>query len=384
MLLSAVSFLVVAQSGSEVPEGFMNNPIYTDPVHPFQTHRQDEESLNLNVCYIQCMWLFQDSFCVNEESQSEVMEASALEVAEAVLEAEAKWKRRKRKRIMCATDCVEGTSENWFKSDSVTRKKRLRIVTLESSDSEKDEDVNNVSTTAANNGQVQKQIEVTLPKIHMGCVNTNRSRVSGADNIETQFSCVKSVGCESVSTKETETVTTGEGWEWNDWNFDQAELPSCDRFLEEKNNNKHALICDNETKSLDEKSVSTKQNETVTVSDGWDWNDWNFDQVELPSCDQFFVEKDNKKHTFISAGATEEKHSLSACSTKVIPKAVRSLNAEFNRETVPTLSGETETRKLPLVEDDNSVLPPPASSSAELPKEQGMKSYGTAVLEVSQ
>lgn len=265
---------------------------------------------------------------MNEESQSEVMEASALEVAEAVLEAEAKWKRRKRKRIMCATDCVEGTSENCFKSDSFTSKKhRHRIVTLESSDSEKDEDVNNVSTTAANKGQLQKQIEVPPPKIHMGGVNTNRSSVSGAGNIETEFSCMKSVRGESVSTRETETVTVGEGW---------------------------------------------------------DWNDWYFDQVELPSCDQFSVEKDNKKHTFISAGATEEKHSLSACSMKVIPKAVRSLNAEFNKDTVPTLlSSETETRKLPLVEDDNSVLPPPDSSSAELPKEQGMSSYGTAVLEVS-
>jgi len=28
MLLSAVSFLVVAQSSSEVPEGLMNNPVY--------------------------------------------------------------------------------------------------------------------------------------------------------------------------------------------------------------------------------------------------------------------------------------------------------------------------------------------------------------------
>jgi len=91
---------------------------------------------------------------VNEESQSEVMEASALELAEAVLEVEAKWKRRKRKRIMCATDCEERTSENCFKSDSVrSKKRRHRIVTLESSDSEKDEDVNSVSTTAANKGQ---------------------------------------------------------------------------------------------------------------------------------------------------------------------------------------------------------------------------------------
>jgi hypothetical protein len=332
------------------------------------------------------MWLFQDSFCVNEESQSEEMEASALEIAEAVLEAEAKWKRRKRKRLMSATDCVEETSENCFKSDSImSKKRRHRIVTFESSDSEKDEDVNSVSTTAANKGQVQKQIEVPPPKIHMEGVNTNRSSVSGAGNIETQFSCMKSVRCESVATKEIETVTVGEGWDWNDWNFDQAELPSCDQFLEEKDNSKHTLIRDSETEFLDEKSVTTKQTETVTVSDGWDCNDWNFDQVELPSCDQFFVEKDNKENTFISAGATEEKHSLSACSVKVISKAVRSLTAEFNKETVPTLlSGETETRKLPLVEDDNSVLPPPDSSSAELPKEQGMKSHGTAVLEVSQ
>jgi len=28
MLLSAVSFLVIAQSSSEVPEGLMNNPVY--------------------------------------------------------------------------------------------------------------------------------------------------------------------------------------------------------------------------------------------------------------------------------------------------------------------------------------------------------------------
>ena len=31
MLLSAVSVLVVAQSSSEIPEGLMNNPVYTSP-----------------------------------------------------------------------------------------------------------------------------------------------------------------------------------------------------------------------------------------------------------------------------------------------------------------------------------------------------------------
>ena len=30
MLLSAVSVLVVAQSSSEIPEGLMNNPVYTN------------------------------------------------------------------------------------------------------------------------------------------------------------------------------------------------------------------------------------------------------------------------------------------------------------------------------------------------------------------
>ena len=32
MLLSAVSFLVVAQSSSEVPEGLMNNPVFVSPM----------------------------------------------------------------------------------------------------------------------------------------------------------------------------------------------------------------------------------------------------------------------------------------------------------------------------------------------------------------
>ena len=30
MLLSTVSVLVVAQSSSEIPEGLMNNPVFTD------------------------------------------------------------------------------------------------------------------------------------------------------------------------------------------------------------------------------------------------------------------------------------------------------------------------------------------------------------------
>jgi hypothetical protein len=332
------------------------------------------------------MWLFQDSFCVNEEPQSEVMEASALEVAEAVLEAESKWKRRKRKQMMCASDYGEGTSENCFKSDAVTSKKRRRrLVTLESSDSENNEVVNSISTAAADKVQLQKETVVPSPRIHTGRVNTNSGSISGADNIEAVFSCKKSAGCESLSTKESETVTAGDGWDGSDWNFEQIELPSYDQFFIEKDIKKHTFVCDSKTDCLSEKPLSTKQTGTGTVSNGWDWNDWNFDQAELPSSDQFFVEKDNKKHTFISANESEEKDSLSACSTKLIPKAVRSLSAEFNKETALTsLSGDRETRKFSPVENDNSVLPlPDISSSTELQKEQEVKSYSTTVLEVS-
>jgi hypothetical protein len=36
MLLSAVSVLFVAQSSSEIPEGFMNNPVHNDMPHSSQ------------------------------------------------------------------------------------------------------------------------------------------------------------------------------------------------------------------------------------------------------------------------------------------------------------------------------------------------------------
>ena len=44
MLLSAVSVLVVAQSSSEIPEGLMNNPVYT---HVYV-------SILLKLIYINC------------------------------------------------------------------------------------------------------------------------------------------------------------------------------------------------------------------------------------------------------------------------------------------------------------------------------------------
>ncbi|KDR10200.1 hypothetical protein L798_15613 [Zootermopsis nevadensis] len=89
-----------------------------------------------------------DSFCVNEEPQSEEMEASALEVAEAILEAESKWKRRRRRKrkgsssVSDVSDCGEGTSGKNVKSNSIRNNKRYcRIITLESSVSEDFQDV---------------------------------------------------------------------------------------------------------------------------------------------------------------------------------------------------------------------------------------------------
>ena len=40
MLLSAVSILVVAQSSSEIPEGLMNNPVYTNKYKHVITSRR--------------------------------------------------------------------------------------------------------------------------------------------------------------------------------------------------------------------------------------------------------------------------------------------------------------------------------------------------------
>ena len=38
MLLSAVSVLVVAQSSSEIPEGLMNNPVYSVNLYMFRAY----------------------------------------------------------------------------------------------------------------------------------------------------------------------------------------------------------------------------------------------------------------------------------------------------------------------------------------------------------
>ena len=43
MLLSAVSVLVVAQSSSEIPEGLMNNPVYS-PLYPFNLKKEADSA----------------------------------------------------------------------------------------------------------------------------------------------------------------------------------------------------------------------------------------------------------------------------------------------------------------------------------------------------
>jgi hypothetical protein len=45
MLLSAVSFLVVAQSSSEVPEGLMNNPVVYHSLCANEEMNQREQSM---------------------------------------------------------------------------------------------------------------------------------------------------------------------------------------------------------------------------------------------------------------------------------------------------------------------------------------------------
>ena len=51
MLLSAVSVLVVAQSSSEIPEGLMNNPVYSSWIFFFKylwTFQQEKVQVQLN------------------------------------------------------------------------------------------------------------------------------------------------------------------------------------------------------------------------------------------------------------------------------------------------------------------------------------------------
>ena len=52
MLLSALSFLDVAQSSSEVPEGLMNNPVFE--FHLFMAGFQEETSKKVDGCNLLC------------------------------------------------------------------------------------------------------------------------------------------------------------------------------------------------------------------------------------------------------------------------------------------------------------------------------------------
>ena len=52
MLLSAVSVLVVAQSSSEIPEGLMNNPVFSNPPMGAFVLLMSKDPLSRDVLYI--------------------------------------------------------------------------------------------------------------------------------------------------------------------------------------------------------------------------------------------------------------------------------------------------------------------------------------------
>jgi hypothetical protein len=281
------------------------------------------------------------------------MEASVLEEAEAILEAKSKWKQRRRKRMRSssASDYGEGTSGNNIKYDASRSKKRhLRIVTMESSDSESSSQaVNKASSSCVEMVHLQKEIPIPLPKIHTETVNANNAGISGVGNSETEYVYKKSISCGA----------------------------------------------------LGESPGSTKQSicktKTVAVSDELNWSDWNFDSLELSSFKEIFVKKENRK-PMVTCGNNETKEaeclsldeegmvpSAVTCSRKLVSKAVRSLSAEFDKETVPTSgSGDSDTRQLAFVGADNSVLSPPEGSIAALSQEQQFQVLSTTILEVSQ
>jgi hypothetical protein len=286
------------------------------------------------ICFLQ------DSFCVNEEPQSEMMEASALEVAEAILEAESKWKRRKRKRMRSSSgsdmsDCGEGTSINSINFDSNRNRKRYcRIVTLESSGSENSQDV-----------------LVPAPKACTQSVNPDNhnssGRISSVSNSETKFVYKKSVSHEasrkeSLSTKEnvskTETMEVDAvvKLDWSDWNFENFELSSCNQDSEEKK--KHTVTSGiNETKE----HVFNLTSEAAEQKSKFCSDEVGMNEIGSPIL------------------------SCSGHSRKLVSKAVHPLCAEFDKEAVETsLSGATETGQLKIMGANNFVLRLPDNSSA--------------------
>ena len=55
MLLSAVSVLVVAQSSSEIREGFMNNPVLT---YNISTEKYENYFFKIYIFWHTCMWMY--------------------------------------------------------------------------------------------------------------------------------------------------------------------------------------------------------------------------------------------------------------------------------------------------------------------------------------
>lgn len=290
---------------------------------------------------------------MNEELHSEKMETSVLEEAEAILEAKSKWKRRRRKRMRSssASDYEGRTSGNNVKYDASRSKKRhLRIVMMESSDSESSsQDVNKASNSCVERVQFQKEISIPLPKIHTETVNASSAGISSVSNSEIEFVYKKSIGCGA----------------------------------------------------LGESSMSTKpsisKTETVAVTDELNWSDWNFDNLESSSFKEVVIKKENRNPE-VTCGINQNKEAeclslgeegiispVLPCSRKLVSKAVRSLSAEFDKETVPiSVSDDSDTRQLAFIGADNSVLSPSDSSITALSREQQFEVLSTTVLEVSQ
>jgi hypothetical protein len=273
------------------------------------------------------------------------MEVSVLEQAEAILEAKSKWKRRKRKRMSSssASDYGEGTSGSNIKRDASRSKKRCRIVTVESSDSDSNSQTANKASVSCVD-RVQEQIPTVAPKIRTESVNTNSAGISNVGNTDAECMYKASVGCGALG----------------------------------------------ESRAPTEKSVCKP--EVVAVTDEWDWDDWNFDNLELSSFKEACVKREHGKLT-VACDDNETKKGKCLSSgkggmvppRKLVPKAVRSLSAEFDREAIQTsVSDNSVPRQWVFIDAGNPVLSPPESSIAALSEQQQFEALSTTVLEVSQ
>jgi hypothetical protein len=347
------------------------------------------------------------------------MEVSALEEAEAELEAKSKWKRRKRKRTRSCSgsDCGEGTSGGNIKHGaSRNKKRRLRIVTVESSDSDSNSHaVNKRSTSCVE--RVQEQIPVLSPKVRTEAINTNSAGILSLGYLDSEFTYKKSIGCralgqstvsskrnvckpEAVAISDEPTKKNVCSTEAVDVSGESTKKNVCrTEAVDVSDESTEKNVC--RTEAVDVSDESTKKNEcrteAVDVRDEWDLSDWNFDNLDLSPAKEVFVEKDHAKLVItcdtngtraskcLSSGEMGMVPPVLTCSRKLVSKAVRSLSAEFDKEILPTsLSGDGIARQLAVIDAHNSKFSLPEHSVAGLSQEQKFEVLNTTVLKVSQ